>query len=155
MDSRTSLEIISTVTDLLKVFTLAELVYVLEQDAKLSRFDIHRLQKITDAVRYRFNSNHSFGEINMAVQLLGNEFKQTLPVENKNSLSHIFNCQLHDPIILPFSCVCYICKRSLSEIETKERSVKIYCINGAVVSGRKCIYFVSVLFYMILFFFNS
>lgn len=141
MDSRTSFDIISAVANQLKIFTLAELFYVLEQDAKLSCFDIHRVKRIADALRYRFDTVHTCEQINVVVQLLGNAFKQTLPVEHQKSLSYIFNRQLHDPVILPFSSVCFVCKRSLSKLETKERSVKIYCINGSVVSGKKSVYF--------------
>lgn len=135
MDSRTSSDIISTVADQLKIFTLPELVYVLEQDSKLSCFDIHRIEKITDAVRYRFDSKHCHEEIRTLLQLLSNEFKQTLPVDNQNSFAFIFNQKLHYPVILPFTSVCHICKRSLSALETKQRSIKIYCVNGSVVSG--------------------
>ncbi len=135
MGSRTSPEVISCVAKQLKIFTLAELVYVLQEDAKISLFDIHRIKKIADAMRYRFDSNHTYEQVGTVVKLLGNAYKQTLPMQNEISFSFISNRQLHDPVILPFSSVCSVCQRSLNEFDTKQRSIKIYCVNGSVVSG--------------------
>jgi len=135
MDLRFSLDVITCVPQQLEIFTLAELFYVLQEDAKLSLFDAHRIKKITDAVRYRFGSDHSFEQVNTAIKLLGNSFKQTLPMQNEMSFSFISYRQLQGPVILPFSSVCCVCQRSLGELNTKQRSIKIYCLNGSVVSG--------------------
>ncbi len=136
MDLRTSLDVITYVSQQLEIFTLAELFYVLQEDAKLSLFDAHRIKKITDAVRYRFGSNHSFEHVNTAIKLLGNSFKQTLPMQNEMSFSFISYRQLQGPVILPFSSVCDICERSLNELHSIQRSIKIYCVNGSVVDGK-------------------
>jgi hypothetical protein len=135
MDSRTTLEVISHVAKQLEIFTLAELFYVLQEDAKISLFDIHRIKKIADAMRYRFDSNHTYEQVSIVIKLLGNTYKQTLPMQNEMSFSFISNRQLHDPAILPFSSVCSVCQRSLNEFDAKQRSIKIYCLNGSVVSG--------------------
>jgi len=135
MDSRTSMEVISHVIKQLKIFTLAELFYVLQEDAKLSLFDIHRIKKMADGLRYRFGSNHTFEQVRTAIKLLGDEYKQALPIQNEISFSFISYRHLHDPVILPFSSVCCVCQRSLGELNTKQRSIKIYCVNGSVVSG--------------------
>ncbi len=60
MDSGTCLEEIANVSDYLKFFTVAELFYVLQEDARLSLFDINRIKKITDGVRFRYGGNHTY-----------------------------------------------------------------------------------------------
>jgi hypothetical protein len=135
MDLRSPLDVISTVAEQLRIFTLAELYYVLQEDIKLSSFDAHRIKKITDVMRYRFGGNYCYEEIETAIKLLGNTFKQTLPMQNEMSFSFISYRQLQDPVILPFSSVCDVCQKSLNELDTKQRSIKIYRVNGSVVSG--------------------
>lgn len=65
--SRTSLEDIINVSHLLKLFTLAELFFVLHENSTLSLFDVNRIKKITDGVRYQFDSDHTYEQVETVI----------------------------------------------------------------------------------------
>ncbi|CAF4196588.1 unnamed protein product, partial [Rotaria magnacalcarata] len=103
MDSRTCSKVIANVSDQLKFFTVTELFYVLQEDTRLSLFDINRVKKITDRIRYRYGSEHSDEQVATVIQLLGDIYAQTLPMQNELSLSFTSHRQSLNPIITPFS----------------------------------------------------
>ncbi len=133
--SRTSLEEIVNVSHVLKLFTLAELFFVLHENSNLSLFDVNRIKKITDGVRYKFGGEHTYEQVETVIELLGDSYPQTLPMQAETSLLFISYGQLLKPVISPFSCVCSMCKCSLNKFNAKQRSIRIYCVNGSVVSG--------------------
>lgn len=135
MTSRTCLEDITCVSMQLKFFTLAELFYVLQEDKKLSLFDINRIKKITDGARYTFGSDHTYEQVATVIKLLSHSFAQALPMQNEMSLSFISHRELVNPIILPFTSVCCVCYKSLDKFDAIQRSIKIYCISGCVIPG--------------------
>ncbi|CAF1529494.1 unnamed protein product [Rotaria magnacalcarata] len=136
MDSRTCSKVIANVSDQLKFFTVAELFYVLQEDARLSLFDINRVKKITDRIRYRYGSEHSDEQVTTVIQLLGDIYAQTLPMQNELSLSFTSHRQSLNPIITPFSSVCFICQKSFDRFDAKQHPVKVYFANGSSVSGK-------------------
>ena len=137
MDSRSSLEEIANVSYALKYFTLNELFYVLHKNSTLSLFDVNRTKKIADSVYHRYAGNHTFEQVDMVIKLLGNLYSQTLPMQTEVSFFSIVHRDILGPSVLPFSSVCFACKRSLGKFDANQRSIKVYCANGSVVSGMK------------------
>lgn len=135
MQSRTCLEEIASISHQLKFFTIAELFFILHENATLSFLDVNRTKKISDGIRYRYGGNHTYEQVETVIKLLGNSYPQTLAMQNEMSLSYMSYRQLFNPTIVPFSSVCYVCKKSLDNLHTKQRSTTIYCANGSVVFG--------------------
>ncbi|CAF3562642.1 unnamed protein product [Rotaria socialis] len=108
---------------------------VFELDAKLSMFDVNRIKKITDGIKYRYAGDHTYEQIITVIKLLSVPFSQSLVMQNEMSLPFIAYRQSLNPVILPFSCVCYVFQRSMGKSDAKQRSIKVHCINGSTVWG--------------------
>ena len=135
MPSRSPLNVINNVSVQLKVFTLAELFYILQANAQLPIFDLYRVKRITNGLRYRYGGNQTNQQVATVISLMGDVFYQTIPVENVNTLAYISFRRLSEPIITPFCSVCVTCKRCLDKDDASERQVKIYWVNGTVTTG--------------------
>lgn len=134
--SRSTLEEIADVSHLLKYFTLAELFFVLHEYSVSSRFDVNRIKKITQSIGYKFGGDHTCDQVETVIKVLGNSYPQTLPMQVESSLSFLSYHESLKPVISPFSCVCPLCKHSLNEFNARQRSIRLYCANGSVVSGK-------------------
>ena len=137
MNLRSSSEEIANVSSVLKSLTLSELFYVLQENSTLSLFDVNRIKRITDNMRYRYGGDHTYEQVETVIELLGNSYPQTLPMQTEMSLLFMTQRETLGPNILPFTSVCCTCKRSLSKYDANQRFIKIYCANGSVVSGMK------------------
>ena len=130
------MEEIADISHLLQLFTMAELFFVLHQYSISSQFDVNRIKKITQSIRYKFGSDHTCEQVETVIQLLGNSYPQTLPMQVELSLSFLSYRESLKPVISPFSSVCPLCKYSLTQFNARQRSIKLYCVNGSVVSGK-------------------
>jgi hypothetical protein len=64
----------------LERFILAELVFVLNEDSRMSPFDKLRVQKISNAVRYTFASFQEHMDVKMLIDDLSIEYCQVRPM---------------------------------------------------------------------------
>lgn len=133
--SRTSLVTIKSVGEMLKLFSMAELFFILHQNSIISKLDRKRLKKITDGVRFMYGSNQSDAEVALLIDLLSSTFAQSTTMQSSMSLSAISFRRSIQHVIVPFTTVCPSCGDFLCAIDTKQRSVKVYCRNGSVVGG--------------------
>lgn len=135
MDFRSSLEEIGLVSDQLKLFTLRELFFILQLNEQFSVLDDNRFKRITDCLHYRFGSQQSFERVKTAIDMLKDIFSQTSPMQYQNSLNTVFYRRLTESMISPFSVVCQTCGFFIDTSNVKQRRVKVYWLNGAVLTG--------------------
>ena len=135
IDSRTCLETIKSVAEMLKYFSLRELLFILDQDTKVSKLDEMRIKKIADGVRFMYGGNQSEVDVALAVDLLSKAFAQCEPSQEKMSLSLMSHRRSFEHMIEPFIEACPTCREFLSVANTKQRSVKVYGKNGSVAGG--------------------
>ncbi|CAF3742173.1 unnamed protein product [Rotaria socialis] len=98
---RTSPFIIERVSYWLNSFSLAELVFVLNEDARIPPFDKFRISKIATAVRHKFMSDQPDECVKMLIDDLSTAYCQTRPMHKQNSLSSIMVHQ-NDHLLVPF-----------------------------------------------------
>jgi hypothetical protein len=133
--SRTSLVTIKSIGEMLKLFSMAEMFFVLHQNSIISKLDRMRLKKIADGVRFMYGGNQPDAEVALLIDLLSSTFAQSTTMQSSMLLSAISFRRSIQHVIVPFTTVCPSCGESLSSIDTKQRSVKVYCRNGSVVGG--------------------
>ena len=135
MEFRTSRNDVALVSDQLKLFTLRELLFILQLNEQLSALDENKFKRITDCLKYRFGSQQSLEQVKTAIFTLNDLFSQTLPVQSRSSLCSIFHRRFKEPMISPFSLVCSTCGLSMDYSSGKQRHVKVYWLNGSVLTG--------------------
>lgn len=135
MEFRTSRNDVALVSDQLKLFTLRELLFILQLNEQLSALDENKFKRITDCLKYRFGSQQSLEQVKTAIFTLNDLFSQTLPVQTRSSLCSILHRRLKEPMISPFSLVCSMCGLSMDYSSGKKRHVKVYWLNGSVSTG--------------------
>jgi hypothetical protein len=86
---RTSRVIIERVSHWLEHFTIAELVFVLNEDARMPLFDRFRIEKIASSLRHTFSSDQSNKDVKLLIEDLSVVYCQTRPVQKPTSLSSI------------------------------------------------------------------
>ncbi|CAF3601140.1 unnamed protein product [Rotaria socialis] len=131
---RTSPFIIERVSYWLNSFSLAELVFVLNEDARIPPFDKFRISKIATAVRHKFMSDQPDECVKMLIDDLSTAYCQTRPMHKQNSLSSIMVHQ-NDHLLVPFRTSCPTCNRSLDASDAIQKRVRLYRQNGSVVIG--------------------
>jgi hypothetical protein len=136
---RTSQIIIGRVAHWLERFTLAELVFVLQENARMYPLDKFRVRKIGLAVRETFGGDQSDDDIRMLIEDLSNVYSQTRPLMKACSVS-LITIKQNDHLLIPFRSSCPVCCRSLNENNAKQKRIRIYCDNGAVVIGKNAIF---------------
>ena len=151
MDSRTCSTVVDQISKQLQIFSLAELFYVLQEDAHSPMLDVNRVKKITDAVRYKYGGKQSTDQVANSIKLLSGIFSQSFCMQNEMSLQSVYYRRSMNQIIIPFSNVCTICKQSLTDRDANQRTVKVYCTNGSVLIGMKTMIGVELLMFMIIF----
>ncbi|CAM4831875.1 unnamed protein product [Rotaria magnacalcarata] len=114
--------------------TLAELVFVLNEDARIPPFDKFRIPKIATAVRHTFMSDQPDECVKMLIGDLSTAYCQTRPMHKQNSLSSIMVHQ-NDHLLVPFRTSCPTCNRSLDASDAIQKRVRLYRQNGSVVIG--------------------
>ncbi len=132
---RTPGEIIGRVSHWLEHFTLAELVFVLNEDARISLFDKFRIEKIGSSLRHTFFSDQSDRHVKMLIDDLSLSYSQTRPVHKPTSLSSLMTRQ-NKHFLVPFQSSCPTCNCSLNPCDAVQRRLRLYCQNGSVVTGR-------------------
>ncbi len=132
---RTSAEIIGRVCHWLKFFTLAELIFVLNEDARMSVFDKFRIEKISFSLRHTFFSDQSDRHVKMLIDDLSLSYFQARPVHKPTSLSSITTRQ-NNHTLVPFQSSCPTCNCTLNPHDTFQRRIRLYCQNGSVVTGK-------------------
>jgi hypothetical protein len=136
---RTSHVIIERVAHWLQYFTLAELIFVLKQDAHMYPFDKFRVQKIASAVRHTFSSDQSDNDVRMLIEDLSAAYCQTRPLVKPTSISSI-TIRQNNHLLVPFRSSCPTCYQVLNENNCKQRRIRLYCNNGSVVIGKNFIF---------------
>ncbi|CAF4143071.1 unnamed protein product [Rotaria magnacalcarata] len=131
---RTAPIIIEHVSHWLEYFTLAELFFVLNEDARISLFDKFRIGKIASAVRHTFMSDQLDEHVKMLIEDLSTAFCQSRPLHKPTSLSSIMIRQ-NDHFLVPFRSSCPSCNRTLDVSDAVQRRIRLYCLNGSVVIG--------------------
>ncbi|CAF3700006.1 unnamed protein product [Rotaria sp. Silwood1] len=131
---RTSSVVIERVSYWLEYFTLAELVFVLNEDARMSPFDKFRFNKIASAVRHTFMSDQSDLHVKMLIDDLSTAYCQSRPLHKQTSVSSIMIRQ-NENLLVPFQSSCPKCNQSLDASDAIQRRVRLYCQNGSVVTG--------------------
>ena len=131
---RTSNEIIHRVSHWLEHFTRAELVFVLNEDARISLFDKFRIEKIAFSLRHAFFSDQSDRCVKMLIDDLSHSFSQTRPVHKLTSLSSTIVRQ-NKHFLVPFQSSCPTCDFGLNPYDGIQRRLRLYCQNGSVVTG--------------------
>jgi len=131
---RTSSVIIERVSHWLQHFTLAELVFVLNEDARMFLFDRFRIEKIASSLRHTFSSDQSNKDVKLLIEDLSVAYCQTRPVQKPTSLSSIMVRQ-NDHLLVPFQSSCPSCNRSLDGSNAVQKRLRLYCQNGSVVTG--------------------
>ncbi|CAF5026632.1 unnamed protein product, partial [Rotaria magnacalcarata] len=129
---RTAPIIIEHVSHWLEYFTLAELFFVLNEDARISLFDKFRIGKIASAVRHTFMSDQLDEHVKMLIEDLSTAFCQSRPLHKPTSLSSIMIRQ-NDHFLVPFRSSCPSCNRTLDVSDAVQRRIRLYCLNGSVV----------------------
>jgi hypothetical protein len=132
---RTPRAIIDRVSHWLEYFSLAELVFVLNEAARMSPFDKFRVEKIASSVRHTFFSEQSDEDVKMLIDDLSHAYSQTRPVHKPTSISSIMIRQ-NKHLLMPFQSSCPSCNRSLDVSDALQRRVRVYCHNGSVVTGK-------------------
>lgn len=77
---RTSHTIIERVSHWLEYFTLAELVFVLSENARMPPFEKFCVEKIASSVRHTFFSEQSDEAVKMLIDDLSLTYSQTRPI---------------------------------------------------------------------------
>lgn len=131
---RTSNEINHRVSYWLEHFTLAELFFVLNEDARISLFDKFRIEKIAFSLRHTFFSDQSDRCVKMLIDDLSHSFSQTRPVQKLTSLSSTIVRQ-NKHFLVPFQSSCPTCGIGLDSYNAIQRRLRLYCQNGSVVTG--------------------
>lgn len=132
---RTSHVVISRVAHWLEYFTLAELVFVLKEDARMYPYDKFRIEKIATALRHTFSSNQSDNDVRMLIQDLSVAYCQPHQLTKPTSISSI-TVRKNDHLLIPFQSTCPTCCQILNENHCKQRRIRLYCSNGSVVIGK-------------------
>lgn len=133
---RTSPLIIERVAHWLEYFTLAELIFVLQEDARMYPFDKFRVQKIASAVRHTFSSDQSDADVKMLIEDLSTAYCQPRPLIKPTSISSN-RIRHNDHLLIPYRTSCPSCYQSLNVADCKQRHIRLYCYNGAVAIGKK------------------
>jgi hypothetical protein len=133
--SRTPMEIINCVAEQLKLFSLAELFYILRQDTEITHLDRLRCKKIAESLRRAYGGNQSDTEVETVISSLSDAFRQDVKLYKKSSLMSMAGRRLSEHMVVPFTAVCPICEELLSRDEANQRLVKVYGSNGSVVAG--------------------
>lgn len=132
---RTPLLIIERVSYWLEIFTLAELVFVLNENLRLSPFDKLRIKKIGTSLRHTFFTNQSDTDIKLLIDDLSSTYYQTRPVHKPTSLSSTM-VQQQERCLVPFRSTCSTCNRNLNVSDAIQKQLRLYCANGSVVVGK-------------------
>jgi hypothetical protein len=132
---RTPAEIIGRVCHWLTFFTLAELVFVLNEDARMSMFDKFRIEKVSSSLRHAFFSGQSDQHVKMLIDDLSLSYFQARPVHKPTSLSSIIVRQ-NNHTLVPFQSSCPTCNCTLNPFDAFQRRIRLYCQNGSVVTGK-------------------
>lgn len=135
MDPRSSWDDIAIISEQLKIFTLRELTFVLQFNEELTILDKNRFRRIKDCLQFRFGGQQTLEQVRTAIHLLRDTYSQTLPMQRQCSLISLSHRCLTEPIITPFSSVCFTCSYSLNTSHAKQRQIKIYHLNGGVSAG--------------------
>ncbi|CAF1158424.1 unnamed protein product [Adineta ricciae] len=115
----------------LRYFTLAELFFVLEEDARIYPFDKFRIRKIALALRHTFASDQSDNEVKMLIKDLSTEFSQARPLNKPTSISSI-TVRKSQHLLVPFRSTCPVCNNNLNENNAQQQGIRLYCSNGSV-----------------------
>ena len=130
--SRTCSTVSKSVEMMLKKFTLAELLFLLQQDTSMPRIDEMRIRKIADGARFMYGDNQPNDNVAAAIESLADTFAQTRPMQKKG-LPAIALSRSLEYFIVPFTNAFTSCGASVSISMSQERAVKIYRGNGSVV----------------------
>jgi hypothetical protein len=132
---RTAKATIDRVAYWLERFTLAELVFVLHEDSRMSLFDKFRVGKIGDAVRHAFASSQDDVDVKMLIDDLSLRYCQTRPMHKELS-SPLIAMRINSHVLNPFRSSCPTCNRILNVSDAKQRQVRIYFRDGTVSAGK-------------------
>lgn len=133
--SRTPLCITNHVMEMLKIFSLSELFYILEQDSTMTHLDGLRTRKITEGLRMNYGGNQTTADVEYVINSLSGVFRQDLLINKKRSIMSICSERLFQHNVLPFTSVCPICSKTLETKDAHQRAVKVYGNSGFVVAG--------------------
>lgn len=128
----------------LEYFTLAELIFILKEDARMYPFDKFRVEKIAFAVRHTFASDQSDDQVKMLIEDLSAAYCQTRPVIKPTSISSI-TIRQNDHQLVPFRSSCPICYQSLDMTNSQQKRIRVYRHNGSVVIGKNNIFILDCL----------
>lgn len=142
---RTSPLIIQRVAYWLEYFTLAELIFVLQEDVRMYPLDKFRVQKIASAVRHTYSSDQSDADVKMLIEDLSTAYCQPRPLIKPTSISSN-RIRHNDHILVPYRTSCPTCYQSLNVANCKQRHIRLYCYNGAVVIGENSIFVFDCIF---------
>ncbi|CAF1933987.1 unnamed protein product [Rotaria magnacalcarata] len=129
---RTPSIIIERVAHWLEFFTLAELVFVLSEDAQMYPLDKFPIEKIALAVRHTFSSEQSNNDVKMLIEDLSMSYCQTRPLVKPTSISFI-KIRHNNHLLVPFRSSCPTCYQSLNINNSCQKCIRLYCHNGSVV----------------------
>ncbi|CAF4209866.1 unnamed protein product [Rotaria magnacalcarata] len=129
---RTPSIIIERVAHWLEFFTLAELVFVLSEDARMYPLDKFPIEKIALAVRHTFSSEQSNNDVKMLIEDLSMSYCQTRPLVKPTSISFI-KIRHNNHLLVPFRSSCPTCYQSLNINNSCQKCIRLYCHNGSVV----------------------
>lgn len=132
--TRTPRPIIERISHWLETFTLAEMVFVLHEDARLSPFDKFRFKKIGSSVRHTFFSNQSDTQVKMLIDDLSTTYCQMRPIHKPTSLSSSLIRQ-QEHFLVPFRSTCSTCNHNLNVSDAIQKQLRLYCGDGSVVTG--------------------
>ena len=136
---RTPSIIIERVAHWLEVFTLAELVFVLSEDARMYPLDKFRVEKIALALRHTFSSEQSDNDVKMLIEDLSMSYCQSRPLVKPTSISSI-QIRHNNHLLVPFRSSCPICYESLNINNSCQKRIRLYCHNGSVVTGKNIVF---------------
>ncbi|CAF4653683.1 unnamed protein product [Rotaria magnacalcarata] len=111
---RTPSIIIERVAHWLEFFTLAELVFVLSEDARMYPLDKFPIEKIALAVRHTFSSEQSNNDVKMLIEDLSMSYCQTRPLVKPTSISFI-KIRHNNHLLVPFRSSCPTCYQNFNE----------------------------------------
>lgn len=144
---RTPQFIIEHVAHWLQYFSLAELFFVLNEDARIHPFDKLRVEKIASAVRHTYFSEQSNNDVKMLIQDLSTAFCQTRPLVKPTPISSI-SIRCNDHLLIPFRSSCPSCNQNLNAYHCDQRRIRVYCYNGSVVVGKKCVFYLMSYYFL-------
>ena len=131
---RTAPAIVERVTHWLQYFSLAELMFILTEDARMYPLDKFRVDKIGFALRHTFSSDQSDNDVRKLIEDLSQAYCQTRPVMKPTSISSI-TLRQNVHLLVPFRSSCPTCSQPLNENNSKQKKIRLYCSNGSVVIG--------------------